>query len=76
MKTPLGEDLPGPNPTDREKRGTKHHVLTDQREIPLSVVVTSANAHDMKSAAKILDNIVIVKRRRPVLRRRTTKSVP
>jgi Transposase DDE domain len=76
VKTSLGGDLLGPNPTDREKRGTKHHVLTDQLEIPLSVVVTSANAHDMKSAAKIPDNIVIVKRRRPVLRRRTTKSVP
>jgi putative transposase len=54
----------GPNPTDRGKLGTKRHVLTDQRGIPLSlVVITAANTHDMKSAAKTLDNIVIIKRR-------------
>ena len=54
----------GRNPTDRGKRGTKRNVLTDQRGIPLSVVITAANTHDMKSAAKTLDNIVIVRRRR------------
>jgi putative transposase len=56
--------LTGRNPTDRGKRGTKRHVLTEQRGIPLSVVITAANTHDMKSAAKTLDNIVIIKRRR------------
>jgi putative transposase len=56
--------LTGRNATDRGKLGTKRHVLTDQRGIPLSLVITAANTHDMKSAAKILDNIVIVKRRR------------
>jgi putative transposase len=49
--------LTGRNPTDRGKRGTKRHVLTEQRGIPLSVVITAANTHDMKSAAKTLDNI-------------------
>jgi putative transposase len=57
-------DLTGPNPTDRGKLGTKRHVLTDQHGIPLSVLITAANKHDMKSAAKTLDNIVIIKRRR------------
>ena len=57
--------MTGRNPTDRGKRGTKRNVLTDQRGIPLSVVITAANTHDMKSAAKTLDNIVIVRRRRP-----------
>ena len=56
--------MTGRNPTDRGKRGTKRNVLTDQRGIPLSVVITAANTHDMKSAAKTLDNIVIVRRRR------------
>jgi hypothetical protein len=32
--------------------------------IPLSVLITAANTHDMKSAANTLDNIMIVKRRR------------
>ena len=41
--------MTGPNPTDRgNKIGTKRHVLTDQRGIPVSVVITSANTHDMK----------------------------
>jgi transposase len=57
--------LTGRNSTDRGKRGTKRNVLTDQRGIPLSVVITATNTHDMKSAAKTLDNIVIVRRRRP-----------
>ena len=57
-------DLTGPNPTDRGKLGTKRHVLTDQHGIPLSILITAANKHDMKSAAKTLDNIVIIKRRR------------
>jgi putative transposase len=30
--------MTGSNPTDRGKRGTKRHVLTDQLGIPISVV--------------------------------------
>ena len=52
--------MTGPNPTDRGKLGTKrHHVLTDGQGIPLSVVVTAANTHDMKAAINTLDNIVV-----------------
>ena len=41
--------MTGPNPKLQRKRiGTKRHVLTDQRGIPVSVVITSANTHDMK----------------------------
>ena len=36
--------------TDRGKLGTKRHVLTDQKGIPLSVSITGANTHDMKAA--------------------------
>ena len=43
--------MTGPNPTDRGKLGTKrHHVLTDGQGIPLSVVITAANTHDMKAS--------------------------
>jgi hypothetical protein len=36
--------MTGPNPTDRGKRGTKRHLLVDQKGIPLSVIIiTSAN---------------------------------
>ena len=52
-------EMTGPNPTDRGKLGTKRHVLTDGQGIPLSVVITAANTHDMKAAINTLDNIVI-----------------
>ena len=51
--------MTGPNPTDRGKLGTKRHILTDQKGIPLSVVITAANIHDMKSAINMLDSIVV-----------------
>jgi len=58
-------DLTGRNPTtDRGKRGIKRYELTDQDGIPLSVVITASNTHDMKSAAETLDNMVITKKRR------------
>ena len=31
-------DLTGPNPTDRGKLGTKRHVLTDKKGVPLSML--------------------------------------
>ena len=52
--------MTGPNPTDRGKMGTKRHVLTDQRGIPVCVVViTSANTHDMKAATETLDSVIV-----------------
>jgi putative transposase len=40
VNAPLGE-MTGQNPTDRGKLGTnKRHVLTDQRGIPVYVVIT------------------------------------
>ena len=37
----------GPNPTDRRKAGSKHHILTEARGIPLTAMVTGANRHDV-----------------------------
>ena len=53
--------MTGPNPTtDRgSKMGTKRHVLTDQRGIPVSVIITSANTHDMKAATETLDSVIV-----------------
>jgi putative transposase len=51
--------MTGPNPTDRSKSGTKRHVLTDQSGIPVSVVITPANTHDMKAAKEdTLDSVI------------------
>ena len=52
--------MTGSNPTtDRGKMGTKRHVLVDQKGIPLSVIITSANTHDMKATTNTLDNVVV-----------------
>ena len=50
----------GNNPaTDRSKLGTKRHILTDKKGIPISVVITSANTHDIKAVTEVIDNTVI-----------------
>ncbi len=63
----------GPNPTDRGKAGTKHHVLTDARGIPLAVQITGANRHDVTQLLPLVDAIPPIAgkpgrpRRRPAL---------
>uniref|UniRef100_UPI0013900426 IS5 family transposase n=1 Tax=Myxococcus sp. CA027 TaxID=2651866 RepID=UPI0013900426 len=47
----------GPNPTDRGKKGTKHHVVTDRKGSPLAVLLSAANVHDKKCALPLLDAI-------------------
>lgn len=37
----------GPNPTDRRRPGSKHHLLTDAQGVPLSLILTEANRHDV-----------------------------
>ena len=55
-RSPLGEsEATGSNPTDRGKSGTKRHLLTDQKGIPLSVVISGANRHDMKKLDDLLE---------------------
>ena len=52
--------MTGHNPTDRSKLGTKRHILTDKKGIPLSAVITSANTHnDVTVAIDTIDSIVI-----------------
>jgi IS5 family transposase len=53
----------GNNPTDRSKLGTKRHILTDKKGIPLSTIITSASIHDIKVVTDVLDNAVVLKRR-------------
>src|SRR4051795_9306997 len=54
--------MTGNNPTDRSKLGTKRHILTDKKGIPLSAVISSAKTHDIKLVTDVVDNAVI---RRP-----------
>jgi transposase len=51
--------MTGHNPTDRGKLGTKRHILTDKNGIPLSIIITSANTHDVTVAIDTVDSMVI-----------------
>ena len=46
----------GNNPTDRSKLGTKRHILTDKKGIPLSAVISSASTHDINLVTDVADN--------------------
>ena len=51
--------MTGNNPTDRSKLGTKRHILTDKKGIPLSAVISSASTHDIKLVTNVVDSIII-----------------
>jgi transposase len=47
----------GPNPTDRGKPGSKHHLITDARGLPLAAILTGANAHDVTQLIPLVDAV-------------------
>lgn len=51
--------MTGNNPTDRSKLGTKRHILTDKKGIPLSAVISSASTHDIKLVIDVVYNAVV-----------------
>jgi transposase len=53
-KAPEGGQDTGPNPTDRGKSGSKHHVLTDAHGIPLTATVTAANVNEVTQVFEVL----------------------
>lgn len=76
QRQPAGEKggaATGPNPTDRGKRGTKRHLLTDRRGIPLAFLLTGANTHDSVPFEELLDAVPPVRGRRGRPRRRPGK---
>ena len=72
IKSPLGGAMTGNSPVDRSKLGTKRHVLTDKKGIPLSAVISSANTHDIKAVTDVIDSAVV---RKPVAPLSTTKGI-
>lgn len=52
-----GGEETGPNPTDRSKPGSKHHVVTDANGVPLQVETTAANVPDVMRILSLLVNI-------------------
>ena len=53
-EAPEGGEDTGPNPTDRGRSGSKHHVLTDAHGIPLSATVTAANVNEVTQVFQVL----------------------
>ena len=60
----------GPNPTDRAKAGTKHHVLSDGKGLPLATTVTSANTNEITQLKPLVQKIPPVRGKRGCPRRR------
>jgi len=56
-KAPEGGEDTGPNPTDRGKSGSKHHVLTDAQGVPLAATVTAANVNEVTQVFQVLTSM-------------------
>ncbi len=52
-----GGPATGPNPTDRGKPGTKRHIVTDAKGIPLALKLTGANVHDSRMLDVVVDAV-------------------
>jgi transposase len=54
----------GPNPTDRRKPGSKHHVMTDGQGTPLQTELSGANSHDGKHLLSLVVKVPAVSGKR------------
>lgn len=70
---PLGGEDSGPNPTDRGKQGSKHHLLVDRNGLPLAVILSGANVHDSQRFIPLIEAVPLVAGKRGRPRRRPTK---
>jgi transposase len=52
-----GGEKTGPNPTDRAKPGSKHHVITDGNGVPPATILTGANVADVTELEALVDAI-------------------
>jgi transposase len=57
LKAPGGGEDTGPNPTDRGKSGSKHHVMTDAQGVPLAAKTTAANVPEVTQALHVLTSM-------------------
>ncbi|RQS43250.1 IS5 family transposase [Burkholderia sp. Bp8986] len=58
----------GPNPTDRARPGSKHHLVTEAQGIPLALILTGANRNDGTQLLPLIEAIPPIrgKRGRPL----------
>ena len=52
----------GPNPTDRGRNGTKHHLAVDARGVPIALALSPANVNDSKMMIPLLDAMTPIQR--------------
>jgi len=57
VRAAYGGGATGPSPVDRGKPGTKHHLITDAKGIPLTSSVTPANRNDVTELAPLFNKI-------------------
>ena len=55
----------GPNPTDRGKSGSKHHLLVDRQGLPLAVTLSAANVADLHQLEPTLEAVAPLQRPGP-----------
>jgi len=51
----------GPNPTQRGRSATKHHILVDLEGAPLTVLQSGANVHDSMIVEEEVDSVEPIK---------------
>lgn len=51
----------GPNPTDRRKLGSKHHLVVEKQGVPLQVQLSGANQPDINQLLPLVANLPAVR---------------
>jgi Transposase DDE domain len=57
LRAVRGGNLTGANPTDRGKQGSKLHLAGERGGLPISVVLSAANANDSTMFGAVLDDV-------------------
>ena len=65
--------LTGPSPVDRGRVGSKHHLITDARGVPLKVVLTGGQRNDVTQLLVLLDGVGPVRGKRGRPRQRAER---
>jgi transposase len=65
----------GRNPTDRGKRGSKRHLVTDRQGIRLAQVLTAANVNEGTVAKQVIDAVSAIRGKVGRPRRRPEKFI-
>ena len=68
-----GGEKTAKNPTDRGKPGSKRHIVSDRKGVPLAVVLTAADVHDSNVFEELMDTIEPIERPKGRPRKRPAK---